>query len=350
MHTTSAASAGALARNAAGAARHKASPATARPRWPDRALPARASGGVRLALSAFQHDASRRHQARWVVARNTEESKEAEKSEEAEASSGEPVSEQEETDSTSGGHTESSDSDAEPEVTGYAALVASLRSALDEGRTDDLGPGLAAVEEEFLGMTEQVNEAKAMAKSQEAIALAAKEQYLRSTADFDNFRKRSAAEKNALRDSVRGDVVKEFLPLVDNFELAGKQLKLETEGEQRVDSAYQALYRQMVDIFKALGVRPVDTVGTQFNPEVHEAIMQEPSDEVEDGAVLEEFRRGFVIGEKLLRPAMVKVAINEGSTPTASADAPAEEEAVDVEAEEPAAETESKSTETKKEA
>mmetsp|Transcript_22510 Transcript_22510/g.62435 ORF Transcript_22510/g.62435 Transcript_22510/m.62435 type:complete len:265 (+) Transcript_22510:610-1404(+) len=248
------------------------------------------------------------------------------------------------------GHTESSDSDAEPEVTGYAALVASLRSALDEGRTDDLGPGLAAVEEEFLGMTEQVNEAKAMAKSQEAIALAAKEQYLRSTADFDNFRKRSAAEKNALRDSVRGDVVKEFLPLVDNFELAGKQLKLETEGEQRVDSAYQALYRQMVDIFKALGVRPVDTVGTQFNPEVHEAIMQEPSDEVEDGAVLEEFRRGFVIGEKLLRPAMVKVAINEGSTPTASADAPAEEEAVDVEAEEPAAETESKSTETKKEA
>lgn len=63
----------------------------------------------------------------------------------------------------------------------------------------------------------------------------------------------------------------------------------------------------MVDIFQALGVSAVETVGKPFNPEVHEAIMQEPSDDAEDGVILEEFRRGFVIGKKLLRPAMVKV-------------------------------------------
>ena len=63
----------------------------------------------------------------------------------------------------------------------------------------------------------------------------------------------------------------------------------------------------MVDIFKQLGVSPVETVGTQFDPEVHEAIMNEPSDTVADGEVLEEFRRGFLINGKLIRPAMVKV-------------------------------------------
>lgn len=63
----------------------------------------------------------------------------------------------------------------------------------------------------------------------------------------------------------------------------------------------------MVEIFKTLGVTTVDTVGHPFNPEVHEAIMQEPSEDVDDGTVLLEFRRGFKIGDKLLRPAMVKV-------------------------------------------
>jgi len=196
-----------------------------------------------------------------------------------------------------------------PALTGYAALVASLREAAVNA--EDLEGAIASIEAEFVGMTESVNEARAAAKTQEAIALAAKEQFLRSTADFENFRKRSQAEKDALRDAVKGDVVGGFLPLVDNFELASKNLKLETEGEKRIDASYQGLYRQMVEIFKNLGVTAVNTIGHPFDPEIHEAIMQEPSEDVDDGVILDEFRRGFQIGEKLLRPAMVKVAIND---------------------------------------
>eukprot|EP00951_Prasinocladus_malaysianus_P043410 scaffold541464_cov46-Prasinocladus_malaysianus.AAC.1 len=109
----------------------------------------------------------------------------------------------------------------EPEASGYAMLLADLKAAIEGGEDTEL------------------NVAKANAKTQEATALAAREQYLRSTADFQNFRKRSQAEKDALRDQVKGDVVGDFLPLVDNFELASKQLKLETEAEKKIDSAYQ---------------------------------------------------------------------------------------------------------------
>lgn len=71
------------------------------------------------------------------------------------------------------------------------------------------------------------------------------------------------------------------------------------------------LYRQFVDFLRNIGVDVVPTVGTPFDPNVHEAIMKEPSSEVADGTVLMEFRKGFKIGDKLLRPAMVKVSVAE---------------------------------------
>lgn len=72
----------------------------------------------------------------------------------------------------------------------------------------------------------------------------------------------------------------------------------------------QGLYKQMVDILKGLGVDAVPTVGSPFDPALHDAIMREPNDEVADGTVLQEFRKGFRMGERLLRPAMVKVSCN----------------------------------------
>jgi hypothetical protein len=85
------------------------------------------------------------------------------------------------------------------------------------------------------------------------------------------------------------------------------QVKAETEAEQKINNSYQSLYKQMVDIMRGLGIEAVPTTGTPFDPEVHEAIMREPNNEVEDGTVLQEFRKGFRLGSKLLRPAMVKV-------------------------------------------
>lgn len=97
------------------------------------------------------------------------------------------------------------------------------------------------------------------------------------------------------------------------------QVKIETEGEQRVSNNYQGLYKQMVEIMKSLGVEAVPTTGMSFDPAIHEAIMQEESTEVADGTVLMEFRKGFKLGDKLLRPAMVKVAVNNSTPPAAAA-------------------------------
>jgi len=277
---------------------------------------------------------------RRVVVRAEDKSADAEASKESE----EAVDSEESGESSDEAEVveESGSSSDEMEEKSAAMVIAALKDAA----ADDMAEDLTYLEGEIIALTEQLNEAKAKAKHQETVAIAAKEQFLRSTADFENYRRRTDTEKDALRDDVKSSVVTDFLPLVDNFELAGKQLVLETEGEKKVDSAYQALYRQMVDIFKQLGVTPVDTVGVQFDPEVHEAIMNEPSETAADGEVLEEFRRGFLINGKLIRPAMVKVAVNDNPAP-ASGDSPSSSEDEDTAGEadaekEPASEAESK--------
>lgn len=143
-----------------------------------------------------------------------------------------------------------------------------------------------------------------------------------------------AAEKEQLGDRNRAEVIKALIPLADSFEAAQNSVRAETENEKKINAAYQVnswssvplqlcldrmsgalpsdvvlqgLYKQMVETFKSLGVEAVPGVGEAFDPEFHEAIMREPSNEVPDGTVLQEFRRGFRLGKLLLRPGMVKV-------------------------------------------
>ena len=101
----------------------------------------------------------------------------------------------------------------------------------------------------------------------------------------------------------------------------------QSEEAEKVQSSYQVLYTQMMDLLSAQGLNVVDGVGSKFDPNIHEAIMKEETTEAEDDTVLEEFRKGYVIGEKLIRAAMVKVAENPaGAAPAADGDAPADEE------------------------
>jgi molecular chaperone GrpE len=171
---------------------------------------------------------------------------------------------------------------------------------------------------------------RAASSSLTAVALeenmkAVKEQFVRLSADFDNFRKRSATERDTLKSSIKGDTVAAMLPLIDNFELAKSNLKLETEGEKKIDAAYQGLYKQMVELFRGMGLEAVPGAGEPFDPEVHEAIMREPNEDVPDGTVLEEFRKGFMLGDRLLRPAMVKVSFSDAPAPAADTISDAEE-------------------------
>ncbi|XP_027158688.1 uncharacterized protein LOC113760330 [Coffea eugenioides] len=148
---------------------------------------------------------------------------------------------------------------------------------------------------------------------------AQKDKYVRLQADFDNFRKRTENEKLTIRSNAQGEVIESLLPMVDNFERAKQHIKLETEQEKKIDASYQGIYKQFVEIMKNLGVSVVPTVGTLFDPMLHEAIAQEESEEFKEGVIIEEFRRGFLLVDRLLRPAMVKVSSGPGVRQPSSA-------------------------------
>jgi len=208
--------------------------------------------------------------------------------------------------------TDESESDVEM-MSMADSLIERAQEVVSSGVVDDSFKSVYVEE-----LTQELEALRKRAESAEKSAVAfeetlknTKDQFVRLTADFENYRKRTQTEQENLKSSVKGDTLLELLPLVDNFELAKQQLKIETEGEQKIDAAYQGLYKQMVELFRGLGVEAVPGVGSPFDPEVHEAIMREHSDEFDDGVVMEEFRKGFQFKDRLLRPAMVKVAFKE---------------------------------------
>lgn len=128
----------------------------------------------------------------------------------------------------------------------------------------------------------------------------------RLQAEFDNARKREAKERADTRDYAISNTVEPFLGVMDNFQLA---LKADGTVEQ-LRSGVELILKQMEDALKGLNVVPVESVGAQFDPRVHEALGSIETKEFPDHQVLEEIRRGYKIREKLLRPALVRIAVN----------------------------------------
>jgi len=139
-------------------------------------------------------------------------------------------------------------------------------------------------------------------------------QYMRIAADFENYRKRTLKEKEDLEIQVKRNTITELLPIVDNFERARAQIKPQNDGEMAIHKSYQGVYKQLVDSLKRLGVSPMRPEGQQFDPKEHEAVMREPTDEYPEGTVLEELVRGYFLGDRVLRHAMVKVAAPQEDT------------------------------------
>ncbi|MEB3290584.1 MAG: nucleotide exchange factor GrpE [Leptolyngbya sp.] len=133
-------------------------------------------------------------------------------------------------------------------------------------------------------------------------------QAIRIAADFENYRKRTSREKEDLANQVVGNTVTELLPVVDNFERARSQIKPQTDGEMAIHKSYQSVYKQLVEALKRLGVSVLRAEGQEFDPQLHEAVMREPTADHAEGMVIEEFVRGYQLGERVLRYAMVKVA------------------------------------------
>jgi molecular chaperone GrpE len=128
----------------------------------------------------------------------------------------------------------------------------------------------------------------------------------RLQAEFDNARKREIKERADSRDYTVSNTVEPFLGVMDNFQLA---LKADGTAEQ-LRKGVELILKQMEDALKGLNVQAVETVGTQFDPRIHEALGSIETKEFPDHQVLEEIRRGYKIREKLLRPALVRIAAN----------------------------------------
>jgi molecular chaperone GrpE len=133
-------------------------------------------------------------------------------------------------------------------------------------------------------------------------------QYLRIAADFDNFRKRNSKEKEDIELRTKCATIMELLSVVDNFERARTQIKPQNDGEMGIHKSYQSVYKQLVESLKRIGVSPMRPEGQQFDPNLHEAIMRQPTEEHPEGTVMEELQRGYFLGERILRHSLVKVA------------------------------------------
>jgi molecular chaperone GrpE len=161
--------------------------------------------------------------------------------------------------------------------------------------------------------------AQPMAAADEAVAAAQKErdaykeQFLRAVADFDNYRKRIERERRELSEYAAADVLLDLLPIIDNFERALSTSALGATADRQADfeafkRGVELIHKQMLDLLRKRGVTRIDALGTDFDPNIHQAVIHEPSEEHREGEVMEELQHGYKLGDRLLRPSMVKVA------------------------------------------
>ncbi len=177
----------------------------------------------------------------------------------------------------------------------------------DELENDD---AISSENEEIFAAFQQENaNLKQLLDEKSNQAELTKAQYARLAADFENFRRRTIKEKENLELQAKKNVITVLLPVVDNFERARTQLKPETEGEKAIHSSYQGVYKTLVECLKKMGVSAMRPEGEEFDPNFHEAMLREQTDEYPEGTVIEQLMRGYVLGDTILRHAMVKVAV-----------------------------------------
>lgn len=149
-------------------------------------------------------------------------------------------------------------------------------------------------------------EKKEPSELEKALAAQAKEhdQYLRLAAEFDNFRKRSAKEKDGIYQDAKAETAKKFLPVYDNLERA---LKNET-ADEAYKKGVEMTMRELVKILEAMDIKPFGMAGEPFDPQRYNAVMHVEDENLGENVIAEVFQTGFVMGERVIRFAMVKVA------------------------------------------
>ena len=204
---------------------------------------------------------------------------------------------------------ESLTTESEASVTDEAKTVTNQAASSEEFSLLG-GMNIDALQEEIDNLKQDLEE-----QTQQVDAY--KKRYITLAADFDNFRKRTAKEKEELETKIKGKTLMEILGVVDNFERARTQIKPANDGEMGIHKSYQGVYKTLVDSLKRLGVSPMRPEGQPFDPSYHEAMMRQYTDEHPEGTVVEQLVRGYTLGEQVLRHALVKVAAPKAADPNA---------------------------------
>ncbi len=164
------------------------------------------------------------------------------------------------------------------------------------GEAEDIGPRVDA------GRLEEIAEERDQLAAQVGDL---QDRLLRLQAEFDNFRKRTERDRAEFSEYASMEALRALLPVLDDFERA---LKANT-SDQEYAKGMQLIYQRMFEAMKKLGLEPIEAASKPFDPNVHHAVEMVHSDEVEDNTVLEEYQKGYNFKGRLLRPAMVKVAV-----------------------------------------
>lgn len=129
----------------------------------------------------------------------------------------------------------------------------------------------------------------------------------RQMAEFDNYRKRTEKEKTGMYEIGAKDVIEKILPVIDNFE-RGLAAVLEEQKEDSFVTGMEMIYKQMMTTLEGIGVKPIEAVGKEFNPDLHNAVMHIEDEELGENIVAEEFQKGYTYRDTVVRYSMVKVA------------------------------------------
>ncbi len=137
----------------------------------------------------------------------------------------------------------------------------------------------------------------------------AQDRLLRLQAEFDNYRKRVERERRELGDHFAAELLTEFLPVLDDVERALRAANASAEPAMATHrQGLELIHRQFLELLKRRQVAPIEAIGSDFDPNLHQAVGQEVSDGHREGEVIDDMRRGYRLGDRLLRPSMVKVA------------------------------------------
>ena len=180
-----------------------------------------------------------------------------------------------------------------PEGTSEAVIDSEPENSLPVVSIEGLQAEIGALQQQLTEQEQQVDSLK--------------KRYITLAAEFDNYRKRTAKEKEDLERQVKAKTLSELLAIVDNFERARTQIKPDTEAEMSIHKSYQGVYKTLVDSLKRLGVSAMRPEGQMFDPNYHEAMLREYTNEHPEGTIIEQLVRGYLLDDTVLRHAMVKV-------------------------------------------